>query len=312
MDDRRLLAGAIALTCFACASEGGTAQSGYELAATAVKGMCRGRPVVVDPPRPLPATVSPAVACAATDTPLRPDARATMLATITGRWLACPESTARPLGVAIDGIEFNVNGRFQLLRRDGAGIVAPDPVAGSGRTVVFAGSPWQVGLDFERPTTGGINFWPEFSPEKATLAGPFNIVGERIKMARIEAGPADANPPRPLEPGRCSPFGVWDTVETQDGTSATFLFGDDGRFIAGAQDADVCATTTMYGAFGLTPESLEITEAIGMTPCDQAFSTTYITTFSDDCNTLSLSGRFDACTGGRKTLGSAARLRRRI
>lgn len=282
----------------------------YDVQASALSGMCWGQPLIIDPPPPMMPTKSVAEACATTSfSPLTPASRVATHEAVVGRWVACPDSTASIRGERIEGIEFSENRRFQLFRGGNSSPV--QPTDSMGRVVIFSSSPQQIGLEFEQPFAGTINMDARFSEDKGALAGWFNILGENIKLARIEPGPPGSNPGPPrVMPGACSPFGVWDTVQTRDGSTATFLFGDDGRFLGGARDSDVCAEPTMHGNYGVTPQMLTIIEAVGMR-CDEDVSTWYATQFSPDCQELELHAQADNCTGARTVLSSDARLRRR-
>jgi hypothetical protein len=113
----------------------------------------------------------------------------------------------------------------------------------------------------------------------------------------------DANTSPPSE---CSLVGTWDVHSDVDGTNpatdASFLFDDRGHFFGGNFDQDVCATTFMYGSYGVLGDEFEILNGYGMGTCQPTMGAGYYIAFDATCTHATLTMYADGCTGGRHYL----------
>lgn len=271
--------------------EGVSTQSKFSLSA-----MCFPNPPPITVYEPLPVTVPVATACEeGRPASLQPASVDEALSLLAGRWALCAgDAWTAGFGHDFVGIEFNGQGRWQMLLPSGQGM-ALDP-ATRGRVSVTAvppgGLPGSFLVDMTADQWGGLGVYVSWSDDRATMAIS-SMVG-RSTLVRVEPGSLDDNPLPAPDGGRCSLIGTWDVVAPGDAVKASLLFAGDGYWVGGEPEADVCTEPTIRGTYGLSPELFSIFSSEGL-GCEKDASSGYSHAFSNDCNTVTMTRTIEGC-----------------
>jgi hypothetical protein len=218
---------------------------------------------------------------------------------LVGRWELCV-GDALFAGQRHSGFEFGSNGRMQLLRRENGRLV-PVPNGPTG-TYFLLGSG-----QFMTRGAVGLESFSTFVHFDATLSV---LELEGLRYARVNPDLQSAEQNRySVSNGSCSMVGVWD--DDGSGPQATYAFNDEGEWIGGARQTDLCVSHFMSGTYQLTGNEFELVTNFGAGRCAYWFGAGFSADFSPDCQTLWLRPYWDNCTGGRGYLNDGAVLRRR-
>jgi hypothetical protein len=237
---------------------------------------------------------------------------------LVGRWELCG-AEALYGSQAHAGIEFGSNGRDQLLHRENGALV---PVANGPTgeyTLLASGQFMQRGeLSLDEYAV-----FAEFDASLSALRLPTQQ-GE-LRYARVAPDLQTAAANRfSTRGGGCSMVGVWDTSLDSSNPPAAFAFNEEGEWFGGEWGSDLCDDHSMYGTYQLVDRALggddvarsvstefELVTNVGAGLCSFWFGAGFSPRFSDDCQSVELTGTWDNCTGGRGYLGQTDVLTRR-
>lgn len=231
---------------------------------------------------------------------------------IVGRWVSCDSGGL--IAVPHAGIEFGGNGRWQLLENDAAGALSPlsPPVRG----YYYALGSGQLNLNGEGPNDaiGNIGHM-KFAPGMGALRLDVGISGSSVIYVRTTPSPLNGTDNAPsITDGRCQMVGTWDVPANNAQPFAppiSISFDASGNFVAGDLGSDLCQTAPMYGTYRLSPGLFQLTTNFNMGLCDWWFSAAYPATFDETCTHVTLTQRWDNCTGGRGYLNGTTTLTKR-
>ncbi len=238
-----------------------------------------------------------------------------MRAHFVGRWATCGSSGSLS-ALPHAGVEFGANGRWRLLVADSKGALVPaastDGTTGghyyalaSGQVDLTDDTMMSTRIFFARVSVGTDAV--EFVPSDIGSTGTAPSI-----YARTTPSPANGsdNPPSTTS-GACSMVGTWDALATSTSAAGTFSFDEAGNFVGAGGNVDLCSSHTMYGTYALSSDLFWLTENVGMGLCQWWFGAGYPSTFDASCTHLTITQRFDNCTGGRNYFNGTTTLVKR-
>jgi hypothetical protein len=229
---------------------------------------------------------------------------------IVGRWMSCG-GPQLPLG-PYPAIEFAGNGRWRMLGNDASGAYVGEAtggdyyVLGNGQVDLSDGTPENL---------GGWGGFLAFANGNRDVLRFGNSLNSPV-YARLPPSATNGDDNRPsASDGHCSMVGTWD-VPADTGPpgapASVWSFDETGRFVVGAPNDLLCGAHTMWGTYDLPADGyFHITTNWNLGACDWWFAAAYPYTFSADCSALTLTQKYDNCTGGRGYLNGMTTLRRR-